>query len=154
MHLRSVACERTAQFASLRLDGELSLLEREMLGRHLRRCAACTEYARTLDSFTELLRSTPLEEFRLPSLRLTSPRLVPRVMRSVAATAAVAAFGTWFALSYSTAPRSVDHASPINLRSTTSVAVNDGSDWPAGLPHIHEVIQLVPGGLRTAGLTP
>lgn len=154
MHLRSVACERAAQFASLDLDGELSLFERELLRRHLRRCASCTEYARTVDSLTELIRSTPLEEFRLPDLSLARRRIMSRVVSSVAATAAVAAFGTWFALSFSGSPQPASHAQPVNVRTTAAGDHATGNDWPAGLPQIHEVIQLVPGGLRTAGLTP
>ena len=37
-------CERAREWASLRLDGELSELERALLDAHTRNCAACAEY--------------------------------------------------------------------------------------------------------------
>ena len=111
MHVRPVTCERDRQFASLDLDGELSLFERGILRRHLRRCASCAEYARMVTGFTELLRATPLEQIRLESIGWRSRRPVSRVVRSITAAAAVVAFATWFGVSYS-APRGCPITAP------------------------------------------
>jgi anti-sigma factor RsiW len=136
------------------LDGELSLFERGILRRHLRRCASCAEYARTVKGFTELLRATPLEQIRLESIVLRSRRPVPRIVRSIAATAAVVAFGTWFGVTYSNSPRVSEDVSPTTSRNSAGTPVDNRGDWPAGLPHSRRLIQLVPGGLQTSGLTP
>jgi hypothetical protein len=104
--------------------------------------------------FTELLRATPLEQIRLESIGRRSRRPVPRVVHSIAATAAVVALATWFGVSYSSSPRASDHGSPIIFRNTAGTAVDNRGDWPAGVPQSRRLIQLVPGGLQTSGLTP
>ena len=40
----SVLCERSREWISLRLDGELSELAEKMLESHLARCAGCQEF--------------------------------------------------------------------------------------------------------------
>ncbi|HSK16033.1 MAG TPA: zf-HC2 domain-containing protein [Gaiellaceae bacterium] len=67
---RGTACDRPREWVSLRVDGELSLLEEELLERHLSGCAACREFEDDLRSTTELLRATPLEA---PSRRVSVP---------------------------------------------------------------------------------
>ena len=59
----SVLCERSREWISLRLDGELSELAEKMLESHLARCAAC-HYP---------LERWPLtaDEMRRPSARAT-----------------------------------------------------------------------------------
>jgi anti-sigma factor RsiW len=59
---RTTACERAGQWISLRLDGELTDLERAALNRHLERCERCGAYAAELGSITQLLREAPLVE--------------------------------------------------------------------------------------------
>jgi anti-sigma factor RsiW len=54
-------CRRAHEWVSLRVDGELSELERLLLRRHLGRCASCRAFAESLRATTQLLRSTPVE---------------------------------------------------------------------------------------------
>ena len=88
---RTTACERATQWISLELDGEIAVLERAALGRHLQRCDKC-RYTRTeIGGFTRELREAPAEEPSWP-IRITSPQIGRRVARAglaalVAATA-------------------------------------------------------------------
>jgi len=64
MALRSPDCERgcarAREWASLRLDGELSELERLLLRRHLSRCEDCSAFAADLGALAAAVRGTPL----------------------------------------------------------------------------------------------
>ncbi len=51
------ACDRTRQAVSLRLDGELSQLERVLMERHFERCPSCAEFAADTTSLTGALRA-------------------------------------------------------------------------------------------------
>jgi predicted anti-sigma-YlaC factor YlaD len=86
---RTPACERAAQWISLRLDGELSELETAALDRHLAHCARCDALAAGLAGFTLLLREAPLVE---PERRPVpvSPRARKRVARGIGVAAAFA----------------------------------------------------------------
>ncbi|MGH3030290.1 MAG: zf-HC2 domain-containing protein [Gaiellaceae bacterium] len=64
-------CERARQWASLRLDGELSALEDRLLGRHLGVCEPCRSFEAVMRSSTTLVRGTPPE---LPTRRFEQPR--------------------------------------------------------------------------------
>jgi len=55
------ACERAREWASLRLDDELSVLEEEILERHLDFCDACRRFEEGMRLSTARIRSTPLE---------------------------------------------------------------------------------------------
>jgi anti-sigma factor RsiW len=57
----SVRCERARQWTSLRLDGELSALEDQLLERHLATCASCHAFAARVEAGTALLRGAPPE---------------------------------------------------------------------------------------------
>ena len=59
-------CERAREWASLRLDGELSELERALLDAHTRNCAACAEYVDEIGAFTMAIRSAELEQLPRP----------------------------------------------------------------------------------------
>jgi anti-sigma factor RsiW len=94
---RSGRCERARQWASLRLDGELSDLEDALLEKHLEGCASCGAFAARLTSTTEAVRATPQERpqieyprFQRPVIRLPVGRRVAIV--AVAAAAALGAF--------------------------------------------------------------
>jgi hypothetical protein len=65
------ACRRGREWISLRLDGELSELERALLRAHLVRCGGCRTFARDIDGATHALRAAPLE-------RLSRPIAIPR----------------------------------------------------------------------------
>src|SRR5829696_2558912 len=91
----SVACDRVRAQISLELDGELSQLERAMVGAHVLRCARCHAFQRSVRSFTRELRAAPQ---LLPSagLLVRRPRRIPVVARyqaSVAAAMALAIVG-------------------------------------------------------------
>jgi hypothetical protein len=93
---RSGRCERARQWASLRVDGELSELEGALLEKHLDGCAMCRSFAARVATTTELVRATPQER---PDLVFTPPRrpvLRLPVGRRVAivAVAAAAALGS------------------------------------------------------------
>ena len=64
-------CERARQWASLRLDGELSALEGRLLERHLGACESCRSFDAVMRSSTSLVRAAPLE---LPTRRFERPR--------------------------------------------------------------------------------
>ena len=86
------ACARARERASLRLDGELSLIEAVSLRSHLRFCADCRQFAAGIEHAARELRSAPLEQ---PDLQLALPRRRYRSFASLApvavATAAAAA---------------------------------------------------------------
>jgi anti-sigma factor RsiW len=75
-------CERSREWASLRLDGQLSTFETALLDRHLRRCPACRAFAAAATIQTQLLRSAPLEE---PLRGVTLPERSSRPVRRGAA---------------------------------------------------------------------
>jgi hypothetical protein len=92
---RRAACTRSREWASLRLDGELSMLERRMLDGHLDRCPDCRAFAERVTAVSGLMRESVLEApvhtvdvsvFRR-SRRVHATRTT---LRSAAAAAAVA----------------------------------------------------------------
>jgi ferric-dicitrate binding protein FerR (iron transport regulator) len=85
-------CERAREWTSLRLDGELSPLEGELLDRHLEACDACRAFAADVGWATDVLRLTPQER---PARRVMLParparRVTRRRLTAVAAAAALA----------------------------------------------------------------
>lgn len=62
---------RAREWASLRVDGELSELERLLLRRHLARCEGCRSFADSLTAVTSLMRAAPVER---PSRSLAPER--------------------------------------------------------------------------------
>jgi hypothetical protein len=66
-----VRCERARHLASLRLDGELSAIEGQLLERHLHVCEPCRAFDAGARSATILLRNTPDEH---PSRGFETPR--------------------------------------------------------------------------------
>src|SRR5215831_11917857 len=128
MDARPKTCDRAAELVSLDLDGELSRFERVLLARHLGRCATCADYAAEVTAATKVLRSAPLEALREPVALPTIRRRFPRVIGHIAATAAVAAFGIWFAVSPSAHGRS-PAVGEVNVQTSFS---SDASYWPGG----------------------
>jgi hypothetical protein len=144
MDVRPKTCERAAELVSLALDDELSRFERALLARHLRRCGPCADYAARVTATTELLRCAPLEAvgtpITLPSLR----RRYARAVQSVVATAAVAAFGIWFAVSSSGNVR--ERAQQSGFAVSAALA-SDTSDWPGSVhPKRPPVTPFLSGG--------
>ena len=93
---RAAACDRAAQWISLELDDELSVLERAALARHLERCDLCRAMRVEIGGLTGLLREAPAAEPARPIL-VAPPRRArqgvgrPLAAASVAAAATVAA---------------------------------------------------------------
>jgi predicted anti-sigma-YlaC factor YlaD len=82
-------CERSREWASLRLDDMLSMFESALLDRHLRRCAGCRAFADATQEQTELLRQARLET---PARTIVVPeRRTSRRRRAAIGTALVAA---------------------------------------------------------------
>jgi predicted anti-sigma-YlaC factor YlaD len=81
-------CDRAREYASLRLDGELSDFEQALLGSHLERCPSCRAFADDLVCVTERLRTAPLAR---PSIAVTLPRRRTVAFRNVQVGAAAAA---------------------------------------------------------------
>ena len=144
MGARPKTCERAAELVSLELDGELSRFEHVLLARHLSRCATCAAYAADVTATTNALRSAPLEALPEPvSLPSVRRRLVPRVVWNVAATAAIAAFGIWFA----TSPSDEVRARTVGSTTIRGSLSDDLSYWPGGvLPKQPPVTPFLPGG--------
>jgi len=94
---RNGRCERARQWASLRLDGELSELEDALLEQHLEGCASCSAFAGRLAATTEAVRAVPLERPEISYPRLERPVIRLPVGRRVAivAVAAAAALGAF-----------------------------------------------------------
>jgi predicted anti-sigma-YlaC factor YlaD len=151
MEVRPKACERAAQFVSLELDGELSLLERAMLKRHLQRCGPCAAYARDVGGLTELLRAAPMEQIRLPTVFFSlRRRRLSRVLPSIAATAAMAAVGIGLTISlFGNAGGPIHIGGSSGSRIAARAVSDDRYDWSAGLPRTVQIVQLGPGSLYT-----
>jgi anti-sigma factor RsiW len=151
MEARPVACERTAQFASLAIDGELSRFERILLARHLRACATCAEQAAAIAAITERLRAAPLEPIPAPIVVTRPHRRAGWFVSSAVAAAAVALVAVWLGIS-SVGPAQAP-GPEIVPGSAGATASGGRNDWAAGLPRSPQLIQLIPGGLYTAGLS-
>ena len=97
----SLPCERAREWASLRLDGELSQLESAMLDSHLARCAACHEVVSQTEAFTTALRTSPLEALRRPIAipRAAAAMRAARVTAAAAVMLVAAGLGSVFATS-------------------------------------------------------
>jgi predicted anti-sigma-YlaC factor YlaD len=80
-------CDRAREYASLRLDGELSDFERALLDSHLDGCPSCRAFADDLVGVTERLRAASLEQ---PSIAVTLPRRRFVALRNVQVGAAAA----------------------------------------------------------------
>ena len=73
--VRPLACERARQWASQRVDTDLSEFEAARLERHSASCAGCAAFATQLESVVGTLRSAPIA-------RLSEPVRFPVARRS------------------------------------------------------------------------
>ena len=89
--LRPHMCERAREWASLRLDGELSDFERVLLDSHLRRCPACAAYVLEIGAITEVIRAAELEPLTAPVALPLRRRRASVVLQAGAAAAAALA---------------------------------------------------------------
>lgn len=81
-------CERARDWASLRLDAEISEFEAALLDAHLARCAECRAFADEVVQITGALRSAELEPLRVPVV--LPRRRVPARTHAFRASAAAA----------------------------------------------------------------
>jgi predicted anti-sigma-YlaC factor YlaD len=65
-HTRPILCERTREWAVLRLDGEFSESETSLMHAHLERCDSCRRFAGEVAAITAELRSAALEPLPTP----------------------------------------------------------------------------------------
>ena len=91
--LQPRTCERSREWASLRLDSELSELEQALLDAHLTRCESCAAYVRAIETTTTTIRSAPPQRLSEPIfLPLRTRRAFPvQALRAGTATAAAVA---------------------------------------------------------------
>ena len=86
-------CARASEWASLRLDDQLSDFEEVLLEAHLARCAECRAFAATISGLTYSLRAA---ELRQPTFAFDPPRSARGrtfALRAVSAAAVVAVVG-------------------------------------------------------------
>ena len=100
---RSWACDRARHAVSLRLDDELSQLERVLVDRHLERCPACAEFAADTAVLTRELRAASLVKLDRP-IELPMRRRVAYRFRSAGAWAAAASVAATALLAMMTLP--------------------------------------------------
>lgn len=89
--VRPLACENARQWASQRVDSDLSELEAARLERHLERCPACAAFAQQLDSVVGSLRSAPIVHLSVPVNLPVVRRPRQRALRLAVAGATLAA---------------------------------------------------------------
>jgi len=99
----SWACDRARQSVSLRLDGELSQLERVLLERHLERCPDCAVFAADATSLTHELRAADVVELELP-IQLPLRRRAGYAIRHAGAWVAAASVAATALLAVMTLP--------------------------------------------------
>ena len=88
---RGALCERARAWAALAPDGELSELERKLLGAHLARCGACASFSVEVAAVAAELRAAALEPLPQPvSIPTWRRRTAYARVRAVGAAAAVA----------------------------------------------------------------
>lgn len=121
-------CDRSREWASLRLDGELSELEQALLDAHVARCAECRTYATEVAALTARLR---LVEPELLTTPVTLPRRATGALRSlqtgVAAAMVIAAAALGSALGVLERSHSTPSRSSLPTR-VSSIAFDDNAD--------------------------
>jgi predicted anti-sigma-YlaC factor YlaD len=99
-------CDRAREYASLRLDGELSDFESALLDSHIERCPSCRAFAEDLLGVTARLRTAPLERplivMTLPQRRFAAVRRM-QVSAAAAAVVSVVGIGALFGMLHSSA---------------------------------------------------
>ena len=119
-HPTGILCERARAWAALAPDGELSELERKLLGSHLRRCAACGQFAVQVATVAAELRATALQPLPRPiSVPVWRRRPIYVRFRAVGAAAAVAVMALGIA---SREPLSRGEQSVLDLPRVTNFA--------------------------------
>jgi anti-sigma factor RsiW len=125
------ACERAREWASLRLDDELSVLEEEILERHLELCDACARFEEGMRTSTARIRSTPLE---VPTRRMPVPSrrtiVTPHRRRTALVAAAALAVGALVGSFVERPGSTVPSEAPPRVSFNISRDANDLRDIP------------------------
>ena len=74
-------CERAREYASLRLDGELSELEEALLSAHLSRCDICHTFDADIRAMASALREAAFEKASAPIVIPGRRRAARQVLR-------------------------------------------------------------------------
>ena len=121
-HPRGVLCDRARAWATLAPDGELSVLERKLLGSHLDRCDACADFAVRVAAVAAELRAASLQPLPRPvSVPVWRRRQAYARVRTIGAAAAVAAMALGLA---GRAPLSTGERDKLQLPRVTNFANN------------------------------
>jgi predicted anti-sigma-YlaC factor YlaD len=102
-------CEQLRERISVSLDDELSQFERVRVDAHLAVCAGCRAYAADVAGASRVLRTTPLEEPRVPFVLPRRRLALARKVQLGAAAAAVAATVGLSTMAGSVAPPAQTH---------------------------------------------
>src|SRR3954447_23040161 len=127
---RGQLCDRARQWASLRLDGELSELENALLDAHLTRCDACRGFVREAEGIATAPPAVALErvpapvEVDLPRRRRRMPLRVAQSAAAAALVVAAAALGSLLGV----ANRADERTSAAAPRHTAMVAMTESPD--------------------------
>ena len=84
---RTLLCDRTREWATLRVDAELSEFEQALMSAHLERCAACGRFAADVRAISDALRAAPAEQPSEPIALPARPRVPLRGVQVAAAAA-------------------------------------------------------------------
>lgn len=118
-------CERARQWASLRVDGELSELESALLDAHLGGCADCRAFATDLESVTFALRATEFAHTTAPVILARSRHGGRRTRVAAQAVAGVAALLALMMVGGALGVHSLTGRSGGTFRPTAVVASSD-----------------------------
>jgi predicted anti-sigma-YlaC factor YlaD len=126
---RGQLCDRARQWASLRLDGELSELESALLDSHLARCDACRAFSVEAAGIAAALRGVAMERIEEPLVVLPVVHRAPRVRALQAAVAVglvlvAAALGSVLGVAH----RSTSTSTASAHRHTAMIASVDSAD--------------------------
>lgn len=89
--IRPRTCDDARQWASLKLDAELTEFEEFLLQEHLRHCLECSAYADAIATATSALRAAPPLQLDVPLVAPARRRALPLRAISVAGAAAAVA---------------------------------------------------------------
>lgn len=124
-----VLCDRARSWAALAPDGELSELERKLLGSHLTRCGACSAFAAEVAAVAADLRASALQPLPRPvTIPTWHRRPVSASFRGVAAAAAVAAMAIGIA---SRAPLATSDRESLQLPRVVDFSGDDAAEMRA-----------------------
>jgi hypothetical protein len=146
-------CARACEWASLRLDSQLSDFESVLLEAHLARCLGCRAFDESLTGMTETLRAAPLEEvsFAIQLPRRSGVRMHALRLVSAAAVAAIVGLSGLVGLELSAdqAPSAVAHFDPavMELKERQLAALgSSGQRTPTVRPGLAAAEGLTVGG--------